>query len=764
MTSKNSLSEQAAGGVSLVKLLTKIIRRNIWLPLLALIGFLLNLPVATALIYNAVDNEDVYFTYKSSYFAEEVMTIFQLCSSLIIIVGAALAAFALFRYLHVRSQVDFYHSLPVRREKFFAANWLAGLLVFLAPYAAAHLLNFVMLALFGMLPYLPMDTYFAYILFNILGYALMFSLTVLAMLLSGNMPGTLKILTGIYGLAPAVAGVFTALAGIFYSNYVAFSDTLTNGLLHASVIERYCWVSWLSFGGNANAAICVQDWLIGILLLAGTMALSVLLYQKRHSECAGSTLAFRWQKPLFKYPYVLLFGLLGGIMFYAMGNRSSLWAAFGAVIATLFMAQLMEIFINSDFRAIRRGWRAALCSVLVVGVVLAYYGMDLGGFDKWQAEADAVESVQVSSSLLNLGTNDYYNYNYDWYDNETYWRWSSRDFAEKEGMITFSDPANVAALVSILNSSSTEYERKYNENDYDNYYSDYYSDAQYCEVVYHLKNGRTKVRSVFCGGVAANEQAYLTLLGSDEWRAQLFLNDGTFDGRNVLMLELHSFVNTGRSGSDYAEPVLTEAQSKAFYETYKREYNALSAEELLKGLPLGRVQVGFYTEKVLYDYRTDYRDLEYFPLYVYPGMTETIEKLQYIYGEDALDTSYPAGKIASVREMHRVTDWQQEDGDLSYYISDVYTTEEVRTLDPATDAAEIERIYNATASEEQLNCAMYYDMAPFLANTYYVFTYKTGSLDERAYAEEYEYTYSDVEMPMTEAAETIWTETRYPLQ
>ncbi len=760
MTLKNSSSEQAAGGIGLFKLLTKIIRRNIWLPLLALIGFLLNLPVVTALIYNAIDNENVYYTYQSSYFAEEVMMAFQICSSLIIIVGALLAAVTLFRYLHVRSQVDFYHSLPVRREKFFAANWLAGFLVFFVPYAAAHLLNLIMLALFGMLPYLPMDMYFTYILFNMLGYALMFSLTVLAMLLSGNMPGALKILTSIYGLCPAIAGLLTALAGIFYTNYVAFSDTLTNGLLHASVLERYCWVSWFSMEGNA--AICVQDWIIGILLLVVTVAVSVLLYQKRKSECAGSTLAFRWQKPLFKYPYVVLFGLLGGILFYAMGNMDFLWAAFGAIIATLFMAQLLEIFVNSDFRAIRRGWRAAFCSVLVVGAILAYFGMDLGGFNKWQAEADAVESVQVSSSLLNLGTSDYYNdHRYNWYDNETYWRWSSSDYAEKQGMITFNDPANVAALVSILNSPETEYECQYNENDYYNYYSD----RQWVEVVYHLKNGRTKVRNLSCGGVVANEQAYLTLLASDEWRGQLFLNSGDYDGRNVLLEDLYSFVNVEHSS--YTAPELSEERSKALYETYKREYNALSAEQLLKSLPLGRVQVGFYTEKVEQDHYTDYRDLEYWTLYIYPGMTETIGKLQYIYGEDALDASYPAGKIASVREMRKVMDWRQDEGDLPYYRSDVYETEEVRTLDPATDAAEIAKIYAATASEDQLNYAGYYGMTPFLAETYYEFTYKTGSLDDYEYAVEhgYEAVYTE-EAPqqVSEGVETIWTEDRYPIK
>ena len=762
MTSKNSLFENAAGGVSLVKLLAKIIRRNIWLPLLALIGFLLNLPVATALIYNAIDNENVYYTYQSDYFAAEVMMIFQICSSFIIIVGAVLAAFTLFRYLHVRSQVDFYHSLPIRREKFFAVNWLAGFLVLLVPYAAAHLLNLLMLGLFGMLPYLPMDTYFVYILFNILGYALMFSLAVLAMLLSGNMPGTLKILTGIYGLCPAIAGVFMSLASIFYSNYVAFSDTLTNGLLRASVLERYCWLSWLSLDSE-RAELCAQDWIAGILLLAGTVAVSLLLYKKRNSECAGSTLAFRWQKPLFKYPYVVLFGLLGGIMFYAAGSMSPFWAAFGAIIATLFTAQLMEIFINNDFRAIRRGWRAAFASVLVVGVLLAYYGLDLGGFDKWQVEADAVERVQVEERLLDTGMGSYSSYNY-WEEGDQYYKWSADDYAERYNMLTFSEPANVAAVVSILNSPESRYEFRNADDDDDYYYTD--GDSQVVEVVYHMKNGRTKVRRVFCGGMAVNEQAYLTLLASDEWRAQLFLNKGMFVGKNVMLEGFRSFVSGGNEAEYAPNLVLTEAQSNAFYETYKREFAALSAEELLKSMPLGRLQVGFYTEKVEDNSSYyEYKDLEYAVLYIYSGMTETIENLQYIYGENVLDTRYPAGRIESVREVHRVIDCEQNDADTPYYDCYIGETEVVRTLDPATDAAEIAKIYAATASEDRFSYVPYYYMLPSLSDTYYEFTYNAGSLESSSYAGEYGYDYGvSQQMPISDSGETFWTEIRYPLQ
>ena len=263
-------------------------------------------------------------------------------SACIIVVGALLSILVMFRYLHVRAQVDFYHSLPVRREQLFAGNVLAAFLVFLAPYLLATLLNVLVLAVTGWVEYVNMGLYLQFILFNILVYVLFLGCGCLAMQLSGTMPSALKILVMIFGLAPLLAGMYEMLGSLFFDTWVSMFSSASVVLLKASVIERYFMLSAMARGGwwyyDADIAqvICWQDWLAAVLLAVAMLGASLLLYRRRSSEAAGSTLAFGWQKPLYKYPLVICSGLMLGVFFYLMGEGSILWLYFGAVLGTMF--------------------------------------------------------------------------------------------------------------------------------------------------------------------------------------------------------------------------------------------------------------------------------------------------------------------------------------------------------------------------------------------------------------------------------------------
>ncbi len=747
MTSRPSSSEPKQGGISLPQLVIKLLRRNVWLPLLAFIGFMLALPVVTALIYNAVNPATAAVTYASRYFVNDMMQIFQVCTGLIIIVGAVLAAFVLFHYLHARSQVDFYHSLPIRREKLFAANWLTGFLVFLAPFAAAHLVNLLLLAVFGMLPYVGVGFYLKYAIFNVLAYALMFSLAVVAMLLSGNLPGALKILAGTYGLCPAIAGLIAALGSLFYTNYVAFSDAMTNGLLRATVLGRYI-VLMADYAGEGMGKLCWQDWAFGGILLALAVLAGLLLYQRRRSECAGSTLAFRWQKPLFKYPYVILFGVLGGIIFYAVSDGSAVWAGFGAVLATLFMAQLLEIFVNTDFRAIRRGWRAAFASLLAVALILAYYGNDWGGFDAWRPQADAVASVEISGNMLNIsgGYNNIYTKGQS-AGEQTYWQ---LDLADRT-MVTLSDPANVAALVSIVNSQPVYYGAADDEG---NYYTTATSrDADI--FVFNMKNGSRKTRSLDFGGVMYNEAAYLTLLGSREYHDLLAIYDSSFDAMHVAIDHMDPMSDYGTC---YPVDKLGEEMGAAVLAAYRSEYAALTPEQLLKSLPVARLEFDFYTEKTIFESGGyQYENMQYVSAMVYPEMTQTCALLQEMFNFDPLlaDRQVPEDLLC-VREVkvtggyHPMSAAEQATFGNSLalpydvtYLGEpknqnepfVYFGEEkqevVRTYYPSRDAEKIKAIFAETVSSRRLRQVEYYNvnLVPLQAGRYYQLVHISSDYD-----------------------------------
>ncbi len=766
MTLKNSLSDKqtASGGVTLCQLTAKIIKRHIWLPLLALIGFILNLPVMTALVWNAYAGNNDYFRHNR---VDELVQVFQVGSSLIIIVGAALAAFTLFRYLQVRQQVDFYHSLPIRREKYFAANMLAGLLVFLAPYALAHLANLLMMAMAGILPNLVAADYVQFVLLNILAYLLMFALTTLAMMLAGSMPAALKILVGIYGLAPAVGLLRDLLGEMFYANYLYGTDVLNNLLTRASVLVRYCWISWTNYDWEDGAQIFWQDWLIGGVLLVLTVAAALWLYQKRSSECAGSTLAFGWQRPIFKYPYVLLCGCLGGIMFYAIGNENIFWLYFGVVIATAFFAQLLEIFIKSDFRAIRRGWAQVGICIVLVSTILGYYVFDIGKFDDWKAEVGQVAAVDVSNRLLSSVYDDYRYYGYQ-YEN-SYWQFGVDDFVRNERMLSFDDPENVAALVSILNSQPQEYgHRQYNNVD-DDYYNYSWGSSQWIDVIYTLNNGKQVARSLNCADVFENAEAYSVLLGSDEWHRQLFLYNGALDEYGVALRELN---NLDVNDQGYYEPAkMTPAEGKEFMQVYTEEFAALSGDELLTGVPVANISLHFYESMEETEYGNDYINSWYTNVSVYPGMPRTVQLIEKYYGANVLASNMELYRLVSVVEYlpqpteftymddaernaavkaeleHTVTVVAQTDDVYKPYIAETGFVEGVtmrngieyksgRVLSPANNAAEVAEIMENTVNYRRINRVRNYVMWQNACPVpYYEVTYKDDAEGRLIYEE-----------------------------
>lgn len=667
MTLKNSLFNKdksldvsapqvGADGIGVISLTAKLIKRNIWLLVLAAIGFLMNMPVAVALVWSNMSRAHYYADLES--FADDMCTVFNIGSAMIISVGAILAAFVLFKYLHNRRQVDFYHSLPIRREKLYTANLLAGLLIFLVPYLVAHILALPLLAGSGMLTYIDMGNYITAIVMNIFGYVIMFALASLAMLLSGNLGGAAKVLFSIYAFCPILSAMSLFLGGMFLTDY-AEMGAAEIALVRMSVIERY----FVMMCNYVRIDVFWQDIVLGGLILVGAVLAGLYLYKKRDSECAGATLAFNWQKPLFKYPYVVLAGTLGAVVMYAAGDRSLIWLVFGLVFFTVFAAQAMEIAIARDFHAIKKDLRGALISLVLVGMIIGAYGVDIFGYEKWQPEADKVECV-----MLNYGAIDSMNFsNYrlqEEYKEEykdgffDYYSVNPFDYYYRGTALTIRDPENVAAMLEILNSEPVGYGEIHKQGDIESedYYEYYdYNESNYSRVCFKMKNGGYKVRYMRFGGVTANFDTYKKLYDSEEIRAMMSGMLIIPDDLTVMLDTLEDY--TAVYGYDFG-PIHSgedSAKVRELWNTYRREYSALSGEELIKTVPLGQVNFQIYKN---YEVKTDgyneeyidWTDYWYHSVTVYPQMTDTIKALRGYYGEEVLGNQSSKYRLTNIMQ------------------------------------------------------------------------------------------------------------------
>lgn len=658
MTLKSSLSklEQptvGVNGINLVGLTGKIIKRNLWLLVLAAIGFLLNMPVAVALVWSNMASHPYYRNQHLDSLADDVFVMFNIGSAMMIAAGAILAAFVLFKYLHNRRQVDFYHSLPVRREKFYAANLLAGLLIFLLPYLAAHVLALPLLAGSGLLPYIDMADYLLAMAMHIFAYMIMFALATLAMLLSGNLGGSLKILFSVYALCPIISAMLLLLGSTFLTDY-ADLGSMEMLLLRLSVIERYMVMMF----NDSLITVCWQDIVLGALILAGAVLVGLQLYKKRQSECAGATLAFGWQKPLFKYPYVVLAGTLGAVVMYLAGDRSLVWLAFGLLFFTAFAAQTIEIAIARDFRAIKKNLRGVVLSLVLVALVIGAYGMDVCGYEDWQPEADKVEAVIVNPGALE--GMDLFNYRLQdgYVDNvDNYYCLNPLYYYYGGNALTIQNPDNVAAMIAILTSEPLGFGEFHQQgsDDYDDYYGYYdYNDTNYSRVCFKMKNGGYKVRYMSYGGIVGNLDAYTALYDSEEIRTRL---TGSLEIPENLTVRLDYLEDyTAIYGYDFG-PIREQDDAKVrqLWETYRSEFAKLTAKECLTTAPLGCLNLGIYQDYTrvvddLGEFDENWTDYWYHSVKVYPQMTETIKMLRGFYGSEVLGNQYNKYQLSKIIE------------------------------------------------------------------------------------------------------------------
>lgn len=652
MTLKSFLSDKenaykpqvGPDGITLPSLTCKVIKRHIWLLVLAAIGFALNMPVMVALIWSNLPRN---YEYRPGY-ADDIQMLFNMGSAAIIGVGAVLAAFTLFKYLHNRNQVDFYHSLPIKREKFFAANVLAGLLIFLLPYLAAHVLALPLLAGSGILMHMDFGQYLLGLGLIIFAYMIMFALATLAMLLSGSLGGAVKILFFTYALCPILSGMLILLGDIFLTDF-ADMNSLTLLLVRLSVVERLT----VLVTNGLPLTVCWQDWVFGGAILLAALAAGHELYKRRDSECAGATLAFGWQKPIFKYPCVVLAGIFGGVMMYMAGDRSVIWLAFGWLFFTVFAAQAMEIFIQRDFRAIKRNLRGAVASLVVAGVVLGAYGLDVFGYEKWRPDTGSVSEIYIQAYNLDgypYGNENIWKANDDDRNRDDYYSVNPYDYYDYDYALTVTEPKALAAMVDILNSEAQNYGTYYTD-DYGNSYYDY-TDGNYARVCFKMKNGSYKVRYMEYGGLLGNYDKYLALYDTAEMREQMVAR-ALPENLTMQFESLTDYVAVDSYYDYHASQVVSAEKTAEFWNVYCNEFAAMSTEQLIKGVPLGELSLQVYKNYCLMSNEDgstweEWDNSWWLSVKIYPEMTATIQLLQTYFGDEVFTRATYGGQLASI--------------------------------------------------------------------------------------------------------------------
>ena len=333
--------------------------------------------------------------------------------------------FAMLAFSHLTQSraTNGFHALPVRRETIFLTAYLTGLFCQLSTILVTFLLGAAVSA--------PLHLSFWSVTGAAMGSAMLeavffYSFAVLCMMMTGQILAAPVFYFVGNILVPGMEYLLRNFAGNFLYGYSGHTDVALGFLSPPLYMYTMCTeVAIASIETCESDSYYVTAYALerGSLMILAAYALAglvialiaLLLYRTRKSEMTGSTVAFPWATPIFKYGVAFCTAVaLGQFLYYFLfgqyrssGNDSLPGTILCMVAAGLVGYFVAEMLIRKSFRVFRAGAKgAAIVSLALVllGVAMSF---DLTGYEKRVPDESEIESVYYTfSGMTNVTTDD----------------------------------------------------------------------------------------------------------------------------------------------------------------------------------------------------------------------------------------------------------------------------------------------------------------------------------------------------------------------
>lgn len=325
-----------------------------------------------------------------------------------------------FSHLTQSRATNGFHALPVRRETIFLTAYLTGLFCQLSTILVTFLLGAAVSA--------PLHLSFWSVTAAAMGSAMLeavffYSFAALCMMMTGQILAAPVFYFVGNILVPGMEYLLRNFAGNFLYGYSGHTDVALGFL--SPPLYMYTEVSIASIETCESDSYYVTAYalehrsfmILAAYALAGLVIalIALLLYRTRKSEMTGSTVAFPWATPIFKYGVAFCTAVaLGQFLYYFLFGqyRSSGSDSLPGTILCMVAAGLVgyfvaEMLIKKSFRVFRAGAKgAAIVSLALVllGVTMSF---DLTGYEKHVPDESEIESAFYTfSGMTNVTTDD----------------------------------------------------------------------------------------------------------------------------------------------------------------------------------------------------------------------------------------------------------------------------------------------------------------------------------------------------------------------
>ena len=330
--------------------------------------------------------------------------------------------FAMLSFSHLTQSraTNGFHALPVRREAIFLTAYLTGLFCQLSTILVTFLLGAAVSA--------PLHLSFWSVTAAAMGSAMLeavffYSFAALCMVMTGQILAAPVFYFVGNLLVPGMGYLLRNFAGNFLYGYSGQTDVALGFLSPPLYMYFKVGIASIetcesdSYYVTAYALVRGSLMILAAYALAGLVIalIALLLYRTRKSEMTGSTVAFPWAVPVFKYGVAFCTAVsLGQFLYYFLfgqyrssGNDSLPGTILCMAAAGLVGYFVAEMLIRKSFRVFRAGAKGAAIVALALVLLGVAMSFDLTGYEKRVPDESEIESVYYTfSGMTNVTTDD----------------------------------------------------------------------------------------------------------------------------------------------------------------------------------------------------------------------------------------------------------------------------------------------------------------------------------------------------------------------
>lgn len=387
--------------ISFCRLLKEDFKRRSWLIALVSLACFILLPIVLLLsidgMMDSVRDGYTEFSYVQEYYMDAVR-MGNGVGGMLAFGAAVLAGISGYSYLHSKVKVDFFHSLPISRKKYFFVQYVSGVIIFVVPFVVSMLLCLLVGAVNGLLTGGVVLMAVRMTSFRILEYLAGYGTAILATVMTG------KTLTAILGTAvftvyiPAVLLVWAGMKSVFFKTYISNTAAEKIFMLFSPSFSGY-YIEELMKAKEKWLVIGVGIQIFWIVLMTG---IALWLYCVRKTEAADHSMAFPKSEGVIKVLLVVPMSLVAGLASRMIGVDGGMhWFFFGTVCASVILSSVIEFIYHLNMRELFKNKISLILSVaLSLGAALVFR-YDIMGYDTYLPAREDVAQMAFYDERLN---------------------------------------------------------------------------------------------------------------------------------------------------------------------------------------------------------------------------------------------------------------------------------------------------------------------------------------------------------------------------